>query len=151
MKAITRKRKSCCVRRWISSAVCLARRICEPYPQMSSLAWTLERESKLVEVENLRRSALDIERHVLGPENPGILFGLESEAILVGLEGHYSGAEELFRGAIEIASKTNEPSEIATAWSPAEQHSQDTATMLLSIWDTPSITDLQLPDGWIPT
>lgn len=53
---------------------------------------------------------------MLGPENPGILYGLESEAIFVSLEGHYSRAEKLFREAIDIAGKTNEPSELAIAW-----------------------------------
>jgi non-specific serine/threonine protein kinase/serine/threonine-protein kinase len=83
---------------------------------MSSLAWTLQRQGRLAEAENLQRSALNTERHVLGPENPGILFGLESEAIYISLQGHYSSAEKLFREAIKIASKTNEPSELATAW-----------------------------------
>jgi hypothetical protein len=83
---------------------------------MSSLAWTLERQGRLAEAENLQRSALNTERHVLGPESPGILFSLESEAIYVSLQGHYSSAEKLFREAIKIASKTNEPSELATAW-----------------------------------
>ena len=83
---------------------------------MSNLAWTLEREGRLVEAENLQRSALETERRVLGPANPGILFSLESEAFYVGVQGHYSTAEGLFREAIEIATKANEPSEVATAW-----------------------------------
>jgi hypothetical protein len=74
------------------------------------------REGKLAEAENVQRSALDVERHVLGPANPGILYSLESEAIFVRLESHYSSAERLFHEAIEIASKTNEPGEVATAW-----------------------------------
>jgi eukaryotic-like serine/threonine-protein kinase len=83
---------------------------------MSRLAWTLQREGGLAEAENLQRSVLDIQRRVLGPENPGILFSLESEAIYISLQGHYSSAEKLFREAIKIASKTNEPSELAKAW-----------------------------------
>jgi len=82
----------------------------------SRLAWTLQREGRLAEAENLQRSVLDIQRRVLGPENPGILFSVESEAIYISLQGHYSSAEKLFREAIKIASKTNEPSELATAW-----------------------------------
>jgi non-specific serine/threonine protein kinase/serine/threonine-protein kinase len=83
---------------------------------MSRLAWTLQREGRLAEAENLQRSVLDIQRRVLGPENPGILFSLESEAIYISLQGHYSSAEKLFREAIKIASKTNEPGELANAW-----------------------------------
>jgi eukaryotic-like serine/threonine-protein kinase len=82
----------------------------------SRLAWTLQREGGLAEAENLQRSVLDIQRRVLGSENPGILFSLESEAIYISLQGHYGSAEKLFREAIKIASKTNEPSELATAW-----------------------------------
>ncbi|MEA2544454.1 MAG: eukaryotic-like serine/threonine-protein kinase, partial [Acidobacteriaceae bacterium] len=83
---------------------------------MSRLAWTLQREGRLAEAENLQRSVLDIQRRVLGPENPGILFSLESKAIYISLQGHYNSAEKLFREAIKIASKTNEPSELGTAW-----------------------------------
>jgi non-specific serine/threonine protein kinase/serine/threonine-protein kinase len=82
----------------------------------SRLAWTLQREGRLAEAENLQRSVLDIQRRVLGPENPGILFSLESKAIYISLQGHYNSAEKLFREAIKIASKTNEPSELGTAW-----------------------------------
>ena len=83
---------------------------------ISRLAWTLQREGRLAEAENLQRSVLDTQRRVLGPENPGILFSLESEAFYISLQGHYSSAEKLFREAIKIASKTNEPSELANAW-----------------------------------
>jgi len=83
---------------------------------MTDLAWTMKREGRLAEAENLQRSVLTTERHVLGSEDPGILYGLESEAIFLSLEGQYNRAEKLFREAIDIASKTNESSELAIAW-----------------------------------
>jgi eukaryotic-like serine/threonine-protein kinase len=83
---------------------------------MSILADALRRDGKLAEAERLQRNALDIHRRVLAPESPRMLYGLENEAIYLSLEGRYSYAERLFREAIETAGKSEEPSQLASAW-----------------------------------
>jgi eukaryotic-like serine/threonine-protein kinase len=81
-----------------------------------ALSETLRREGRLAEAEELRRLILDTDRQMLGPENPGILFDLEFEAIYLSLEGRFKAGDRLFREGLDIASKTNEPTQLANAW-----------------------------------
>jgi eukaryotic-like serine/threonine-protein kinase len=81
-----------------------------------ALSETLRMEGRLSEAEDLRRAILITDRQKLGPENPGILLDLEFEAIYLSLEGRFRAADGLFREGVEIANKTNEPTQLANAW-----------------------------------
>jgi eukaryotic-like serine/threonine-protein kinase len=82
-----------------------------------NLAVTLSHEGHYADAEKLFRETLDVQRRVLGPDHQSALETLESLGISISHDGQrYAEAEQLFREAIERATKANQPRILAQAW-----------------------------------
>ena len=76
---------------------------------MNSLAATLLRQGRYAEAEKLYRQAFDLQRRVLGPENPHTLATMGSLGWAVAQQGRYAEAEKLERAAFEIERRVQGP------------------------------------------
>src|SRR5438132_13923047 len=76
---------------------------------MNSLAATLLRQGRYAEAEKLYRQAFDLQRRVLGPENPHTLATMGSLGWTIAQEGRYAEAEKFEREAFEIERRVQGP------------------------------------------
>ena len=83
---------------------------------MDNLASILGDEKHYSEVLNLQQQALQADLPVLGPDHPYTLYSEANVGNYLSHKGHYAGGAKLFRQAIQTATKTNQPTVLATLW-----------------------------------
>jgi Flp pilus assembly protein TadD len=82
---------------------------------MSRLLGILQQGGHDEEAERLASETVAIDRRILGPEYPTTLSALEIEAVELSRLGRFGDAEKLFREAIQLAGKKNDPATLIGA------------------------------------
>jgi non-specific serine/threonine protein kinase/serine/threonine-protein kinase len=66
--------------------------------------------------QSLLSQAVEIRRHLLGPNNPLTIRAMDSLAHVIRYQGHYAESEQLYRNMLEIRRKTLGPENAETLW-----------------------------------